>query len=720
MPFLKGETVFFKDGAGLWRKGRVANQKKGKDQVEVYDDSIRGLREKYRVKWQLNEAELIPVRPFPRLRDGEQTLSFAEVERRLQLLRKVGLDLVRRHSSKLLSALVAERVTPEDNLQWVETLRRRAADWMRLAFLQSLVQREWGEDRISSAPVTPTEKELVAFVLREWEQGVRLKRYLREVAALSQGERGRLNLAEDARIQLLQRRGTAPIRQIAQGMAASCQEEEQKRDVLALAEWIEDLMKRTRRRLWERQVQSSRGAEKKNAQSEKDSGSGLFTFSLEALSEGSGMEADRIRRWLDRGSLPLEVLSSSLDEGWNWNPVERRPLIRISEGLYYWPLLHAAPLFGAGWLDEMAGFESEGTAARAAVGVKRRSESLFRRELPGCQLAQNTRWKKRDGTTQKGPDLVVQVDSTLLAAQVSAAGTPSWTEGGTRRFIRRVEAWYRNSRQILTDFRRALMDGKTTEVIGSDGKRINPKDIHRVFLFQLTAEPMAALLERRPDWVGRVASDQDSPLPCFSVGDLENLFALLPGPARKIDYLLKRAARTSGEEGELALLSTYLATGSVEESFHTRREKKRGPGALWPYLEKYWEGKKVPKVQERYTHWWSAILKKLEREQSPGWLEATLLMLQVAQTDQDRFEQSVRALRRTLRREGESMTGRWTVDHANRLAAWVDREMRKEGSDTEPALPRPLRKLSLSGKEYVLITLSPKADVYPCSSIRLL
>src|SRR5699024_1304247 len=151
-------------------------------------------------------------------------------------------------------------------------------------------------------------------------------------------------------------------------------------------------------RLWERQVQSSRGAEKKNAQSEKDSGSGLFTFSLAALSEGSGMEADRIRRWLDRGSLPLEVLSSSLDEGWNWQPADRRPPLRSSEGLYCVRWLHAAPRFGAGWLDEMAGFESEGTAARAAVGVKRRSESLFRRELPGCQLAQNTRWKKRDGT----------------------------------------------------------------------------------------------------------------------------------------------------------------------------------------------------------------------------------------------------------------------------------------------------------------------------------
>ena len=149
--------------------------------------------------------------------------------------------------------------------------------------------------------------------------------------------------------------------------------------------------------------------------------------------------------------------------------------------------------------------------------------------------------------------------------------------------------------------------------------------------------------------------------PTIALADLEIIFDVLRSPAERLHYLTRRAEferRADYVGDELDLLAFYLDRGfSIGEmEFDGTQLQLWGMSrALDPYFMQQWGGPKskraVKKPARRLTPWWRAMLERLDRKQSPGWLTMSMRLLDVAYEDQEKFERGFRAGARRLKNE---------------------------------------------------------------------
>ncbi|PTM56497.1 hypothetical protein [Desmospora activa] len=405
------------------------------------------------------------------------------------------------------------------------------------------------------------------------------------------------------------------------------------------------------------------------------------------------VNASALTHWLAaRAVVPGEWKERSPASLYQEYPLRWRPLIRLEEEVYAWPLLAGAARHVWDWL-----FARSDDQRNRESPLCDRAVSLFQQAFPEAAVYKQVHWwsEHNNGTL----DAVVHVPPFLFTLWTE---TPFW--GDLDQFR---SSLYQEQIKEFAPLRRAWNSGTLKLKAGNE---LIP--IHEGRLVE-----MVISLE---SWQNRgEQADSDLPL-IYSLSELQNLFYLLDGSARKADYLWKRVhSRRGGEEWQH--LSAYWLTGSPDRREANMGKKRQGTRLepFLPYLERAWAGKRVTVFEEGSTHWWNAILRKLEHSKTPEalWIGTHLLGVDVG--TQNRFERELKRLKKAVCRDVPHSDPIVFNDFYRVAGAIVDPEQERE----HPIYLRHkgLRKrLMSSGDPWVLISLFRDDTRYPYSCIQLL
>lgn len=380
------------------------------------------------------------------------------------------------------------------------------------------------------------------------------------------------------------------------------------------------------------------------------------------------------------------------------HPLRLRPLIRLEEEWYAWPLVGGAARHVWDWLFDPGKDEEVSANVRGAgETVCNRAISMFQQAFPGADVYKRVYWRNKDEDSDEGMlDAVIRIPPFLFALRTEA---PLWGETEAPSAVKR------EGLNELATLRRAW-NNRTLSL--KTGAELIPTQDARLVEMMLTLEP----------WEN-IGFQAGFP-PIYSLSELQNLFYLLDGSARKADYLWKRVnARRVGEEWQR--LSAYWLTGSPDrqEAGPGSKCKGRGLEPFLPYLERAWQGKRVTAIEDGYTHWWNAILRKLEQSRAPESLWIGTHLVGVDLGTQNRFERQVKRLKKEIC-HGAFHSHSVVFNDIYRVAgAIVDPE--QERDHPIHLRHRELRKRLMSRDgPWVLISFNRDDSHYPYSDIQLL
>ncbi|MDR6225779.1 hypothetical protein [Desmospora profundinema] len=429
----------------------------------------------------------------------------------------------------------------------------------------------------------------------------------------------------------------------------------------------------------------------------------LFLFHEDDFVSAYPGEVDRndLVSWLkERSVRPGEWKGRSLESLHREHPVRMRPFIQWGEGLFTWPLAGGAGRHAWDWLLLPEMNSKRDVVVRGERGkeaVRDRAISLFQESFPDAAVYQTVRWQNDTG--DKGIlDAIIRVPPFLFALRTEETVEPEAAKMDT----------VRDGMRELVRLRRAWENSFSVELKTKNGMVEREE---RLVEMVVTREPVVA---------ETVAGEWRGSPPVYSLSELQNLFFILDGSVRKADYLWKRCcSNITGEEWQR--LASYWLTGFLDrrESGAEKKRKKEGLEPFLPYLERAWAGKRMPAIEESLTHWWNAMLRKLEQSDAPEALWIGTHLVNVDLGTQNRFERQMKRLKQEIRKG---------IHHPDPVV--MSESYRLVGAVVDPAEERKtpihlrhkgLRKrLMGAGDPWVLILFYRDAYRYPYSGIQRL
>jgi hypothetical protein len=422
-----------------------------------------------------------------------------------------------------------------------------------------------------------------------------------------------------------------------------------------------------------------------------------FLFHVDHFVAAYPGEVDRcaLMQWLSERSVqPGEWEKHSPEWLQRERPIRTRPLIRLEQGWFAWPLVGGAGRHAWDWLL-LSEFGGDKAAPRGRENRKAtlcdRVMTLFQQSFPQASIYKGVRWW--DDSGQVGTlDAAIWIPPFLFALRTETAEMNE-VRTGMGELARLYQAWEYQWTSVRFDL-------KTRGVTCS----------HLVALL-VTMEPINGAFTK--DTIQRGFS-------LYSLSELQNLFFLLDGRIRKTDYLWKKSRATvTGEEWQQ--LSSYLLTGSPDHRKSLATQKRKGTGLrpFLSYLERAWEGKRVSLSEGPYTHWWRAMLQKLDKSDMSEALWIGMHLASVDLQTQNRFEQEIKRIKQQTRQEKDpSDPIVWIQSH--RLIGGV---IHPEEERKHPIYLRHtgLRKQLLRHSDpWVFIQFHRDAYRYPYSAIQLI
>jgi hypothetical protein len=347
------------------------------------------------------------------------------------------------------------------------------------------------------------------------------------------------------------------------------------------------------------------------------------------------------------------------------NPIWDRPLLRMGERRFYWPILEIFHSFGLEMLESLV---SRHPDLREKYFGKARSNylpdrvaELMRSAFPMGQVFCGSLWQSKLSGTNGENDVLVVVDAIALVIECkSGRFTDKSRRGHPQRLKKDIQELLNDAATQTYDFVQVLREARGPvefNTLRGEMTRFDPTKIRQFIRLTITLDYLGPFIcavkeLRAADLLSEVAKES----PTISLVDLENIFDLLDSPLQKLHYLKRRAElppRLDMFGDELDLLALYLANafnlGELENipNQHVRFDW------LHKQIEPYFYGRSIgrPVVKPRLTlsSWWREILSLIEAKQFQAWTLAGLMMLDVAEEDQRNLEKRAEAARAAFR-----------------------------------------------------------------------
>jgi hypothetical protein len=401
----------------------------------------------------------------------------------------------------------------------------------------------------------------------------------------------------------------------------------------------------------------------------------FYTFNLEEIAAAYAAPVDRdlLRNALDRISLVFGDLKATDPEHlFMGNPVWRRPLVRLGQDTYFYPvagMMLSFPLeITEALLQDSATLIGK-YEKRRSVFLEQETARLLTAAFPNDHVFTNSQWRDPNSQVLYENDALVVVGRHVLvleakSGQVRAAarrGAPSLREDLTGLLVDAATQATRFARFLEAhpgEHAFPRRDG------GANHVRI-PRNA-KVITLSVTLDELGGLAARWRDLqAAGIAPTSIAAVPSMSVTAIETVFALLPSSSQKLHYLQRRQefeehAQYHGDEFDL--LAFYLYTG-----FNIGEMEFSGERGLFltgiskildPYLtQEHFGITDVQPVRQRLSPWWRDIIAHIERRRNDGWSRIGTTLLNVSYEDQLAFESKFRVVRNIVKRRIQVVPG---------------------------------------------------------------
>lgn len=384
-----------------------------------------------------------------------------------------------------------------------------------------------------------------------------------------------------------------------------------------------------------------------------------LTFTIQTLSEQKGLAMNSLAVAFDKLSLSFGDLAKERTEFFFlYNPVWRRPLIKLSDGSFFCAIPQAFFSFIFPIFNELLDKQMKTTYQdRRAEFLEAEIERLFTNAFPGCELAANYKWK--DDENEYENDLLVRVDSHLILVEAKSHSI-SWPalRGAPDRAKRHVEE------VLLEPSKQSLRLAKRiTEVLSNPELRdsflpnfpLALEQVRTVLRLSVTLEDFAVLqanlhMAKEAGWI-----PQDHPLAaCILLADLEIVFDVLEMTAQKIHYIKRRSeleANMNYMGDEIDLLGFYLVSGfNIGDSEFNGQHFNLG--MMSQKIDGYYialdEGIQRTKPHLKLTQWWKDICNKFEERNFHQWSDVANIILSFSFEEQQKAEKLFNKIKKNV------------------------------------------------------------------------
>lgn len=290
--------------------------------------------------------------------------------------------------------------------------------------------------------------------------------------------------------------------------------------------------------------------------------------------------------------------------------------------------------------------------------LENRVRKLFGESFPDAQIVAGSIWKCTQTNKEFENDLIILVDDFAIIVECkSGSVSPPAKRGAPDRLIKTMQELIIAPSEQAIRFENYLKQNKKLHEFKTKSKSEskNILDNTKVKYYIPLAVTLSNLgsigcnLKKLIE--AKVTSLKFEDLaPSISITDLEVIFDILTFRSEKIHYLSRRrefTAHINFQGDEMDLFGFYLDNGfNIGETeydgtlaFNLTLKSKD----IDPYFIGKERGVKVKKPFLQKTKYWSDILSKLEKE-SPNWLMASYILLNLPKEDQIKFEKGLKQL----------------------------------------------------------------------------
>ena len=362
---------------------------------------------------------------------------------------------------------------------------------------------------------------------------------------------------------------------------------------------------------------------------------------------------------------PQDLVGHERDHLFLDNPISDRPLLRMGERRFYWPILEIFHSFGLEMLESLV---SRHPDLREKYFGKARSNylpdrvaELMRIAFPMGETFCGSLWQSKVSGKNGENDVLVVVDAMGLVIECkSGRFTDKSRRGHPQRLKKDIQELLNAAAQQTHDFIQFLRetDGPVElKTLRGEMNRFDPTKIRHFVRFTVTLDylgPFVCAVKELAE--AKLLSELAKESPTISLVDLENIFDLLDSPLQKLHYLKRRAElppRLDMFADELDLLALYLANAFNLGELENMPDQHVRFDWLHKQIEPYFFGRSVgrPVVKPRLklTPWWREILDSIEAKRFQAWTLAGLMMLDLAEEEQKSLEQGAEAARAAFR-----------------------------------------------------------------------
>lgn len=416
----------------------------------------------------------------------------------------------------------------------------------------------------------------------------------------------------------------------------------------------------------------------------------IYSFSLEDCVRlyPESVEKELINRVLQNWSYNIgELKDFPTDYIFYGNPVWEKPLIRLNENNYCWPIPGLFLSFIIELLETVF-IEDERLKKiyerRRGKFLEDKIEDLFKKGFINSEIYKNLERIDEDGEN----DVLILIDSYAIIIEAKSGKiSSSARRGSPERLKKEIDKLIIHPSKQAKDFAKYIKNNLLiTEFTNKKKEKIliDLSNIKHVFTFSITLDLFGALASRTPVLFEAGLVDKNTEVdvsPSMSLADLETFFELLETDSEKIHYLIRRSQfdkNASYLADELDLLAFYLQTGFNIGETEFEKIYMHLYGLSQEILDTYLVNKEldtpvqVSKPLPRRTDWWQNIIERLEERKTPGWSQMAYTLLNTSFEDQVKFEKKVNEVKKIV--DGEWMNS----EHINSVILENGPKKRKE------------------------------------------
>jgi len=348
------------------------------------------------------------------------------------------------------------------------------------------------------------------------------------------------------------------------------------------------------------------------------------------------------------------------------NPVHHQPFIIIGENKYYSAIFGIIPHLAINLLEDLIS-KDENLRKKYSNRIKPNYledeiERLFKLNFPNAMVFRGSQWTDALNNKNYENDLLVVIDTFALIIEAkSGQVTPPARRGAPKRLFETLKQLIEEASEQAHRFIECLKKNRTIHTFNNKRGEKNVVDSSKINYFipiGITLANLGIISSNLKKLIeAGITERKISDLaPSISLTDLEVIFELLPFEAEKVHYFARRREiedHLNYEGDELDLLSFYLENGfNIDETEYNSEimiDLILKSKEIDPYFEGINRGVKVNKPGLEMTEWWKDILNKLSNKKPKNWLETSFILLNSTKKNQEKFEKTLRGLKKRIR-----------------------------------------------------------------------